>query len=169
MNETPSDLPKPLRHYAVVRIDPARGEQIAQLGHAWGESAVLGTPPTNTTIVVGLEGELDKMQEAITALRARGIKLVEIYENEGRWAGQLMAFGVEPTTDNRVRKILYHFEQIAAGPDETMEQRAERLFNAYNEQGPNPWKTFDGRDVPRWPSLSDQVRQKWLAVAAASL
>jgi hypothetical protein len=42
---------------------------------------------------------------------------------------------------------------------------AERLFNAYNEQGPNPWKTFDGRDVPRWPDLSEQVREKWTAVA----
>lgn len=47
-------------------------------------------------------------------------------------------------------------------------ERAERLFNAYNEQGPNPWKTFDGRDVPRWDGLNDQVRAKWVAVAVAS-
>lgn len=39
------------------------------------------------------------------------------------------------------------------------------MFNAYNEQGPNPWKTFDGRDVPRWSELSDQVRGKWTAAA----
>ena len=45
--------------------------------------------------------------------------------------------------------------------------RAEALFNVYNEQGPNPWKTFDGRDVPRWPEISEQVRAKWSAVAAA--
>jgi hypothetical protein len=44
----------------------------------------------------------------------------------------------------------------------------EALFNAYNDQGPNPWKTFDGRDVPRWPDLSDQVRAKWRAVARAA-
>lgn len=43
--------------------------------------------------------------------------------------------------------------------------RAIKAFNAYNEQGPNPWKTFDGRDVPRWEQLNDQVRAKWLAAA----
>lgn len=42
---------------------------------------------------------------------------------------------------------------------------AEDLFNAYNYAGQNPWKTFDGRDVPRWPRLDAQVRGKWLAVA----
>lgn len=42
---------------------------------------------------------------------------------------------------------------------------AEAMFNAYNEQGPNPWKTFDGRDVPRWDQVSDQVRAKWIAAA----
>lgn len=46
---------------------------------------------------------------------------------------------------------------------------AEKMFNAYNEQGPNPWKTFDGRDVPRWDGLNDQVRAKWLAAAEASI
>lgn len=51
---------------------------------------------------------------------------------------------------------------------EQHEQRAERMFNAYNEQGPNPWKTFDGRDVPRWPDLTDQVRAKWVAAATAA-
>jgi hypothetical protein len=39
------------------------------------------------------------------------------------------------------------------------------MFNAYNEQGPNPWKTFDGRDVPRWDAINDQVRAKWNAAA----
>jgi hypothetical protein len=42
---------------------------------------------------------------------------------------------------------------------------AEKMFNAYNEQGPNPWKTFDGRDVPRWDAINDQVRAKWNAAA----
>lgn len=43
----------------------------------------------------------------------------------------------------------------------------KELFNIYNGQGPNPWKTFDGRDVPQWENTSDQVRAKWEAVAAA--
>lgn len=59
----------------------------------------------------------------------------------------------------------------------TMEQRqtvsgterlAEAMFNAYNEKSPNPWKTFDGRDVPRWPELGDQVQAKWMAAARKS-
>jgi predicted HAD superfamily Cof-like phosphohydrolase len=47
----------------------------------------------------------------------------------------------------------------------TLDKLAEKLFDAYNDQPPNPWKTFDGRDVPRWPDLSEQVREKWRAVA----
>lgn len=43
----------------------------------------------------------------------------------------------------------------------------EQLFNVYNEQGPKPWKTWNGHDVPRWADTSDQVRAKWNAVAAA--
>lgn len=49
-----------------------------------------------------------------------------------------------------------------------MESRAQQMFEAYNAQGPNPWKTFDGREVPRWPELSDQVRGKWVAAAKSS-
>ena len=41
----------------------------------------------------------------------------------------------------------------------------KHLFEAYNDQGPNPWKTFDGRDVPSWEQVSDQVREKWEAAA----
>jgi hypothetical protein len=46
---------------------------------------------------------------------------------------------------------------------------AEALFCAYNEEGPNPWKTFDGRDVPRWTGLNEQVRGKWRAVAVEAM
>lgn len=42
---------------------------------------------------------------------------------------------------------------------------AQKMFDAYNQEGPNPWKTFDGRDVPQWEGLSDQVRGKWIAAA----
>lgn len=45
------------------------------------------------------------------------------------------------------------------------EEVAEQMFNAYNEESPNPWKTFDGRDVPRWPDLGEQVQAKWIAAA----
>lgn len=48
---------------------------------------------------------------------------------------------------------------------QTAEVLARGMFAAYNEQGPNPWKTFDGRDVPGWGALNDQVRAKWLAAA----
>lgn len=41
---------------------------------------------------------------------------------------------------------------------------AEEMFNAYNEVG-TPWKTFDGRDVPRWHEINDAVRAKWEAAA----
>lgn len=51
---------------------------------------------------------------------------------------------------------------------ESTEHLAERMFNAYNAQGPNPWKTWDGKDVPKWPELSDQVRAKWIAAAEES-
>lgn len=42
---------------------------------------------------------------------------------------------------------------------------AQRIFRAYNDQGPNPWKTFDGRNIPTWDEISDQVRAKWIAAA----
>lgn len=49
------------------------------------------------------------------------------------------------------------------------ESLAQQMFDAYNEQGPNPWKTFDGRDVPRWDALNDQVRAKWVAAAKRAI
>lgn len=57
-------------------------------------------------------------------------------------------------------------EQIRAAK---IDQVAQRLFEVYNEQGPNPWKTFDGREVPRWPELTDQVRAKWRAAAEEAI
>lgn len=43
------------------------------------------------------------------------------------------------------------------------------MFEAYNAAGPNPGKTFDGRDVPKWEQLEghagEQVRGKWKAAA----
>lgn len=48
-----------------------------------------------------------------------------------------------------------------------LELRAQAAFERYNEQGPNPWKTYDGKDVPRWPALTDQVRAKWRAAVSS--
>ena len=48
-------------------------------------------------------------------------------------------------------------------------QLAEKLFNTYNEQGPNPWKTWDGKDVPKWGRLGNQVTAKWMAVALEAM
>jgi hypothetical protein len=47
-------------------------------------------------------------------------------------------------------------------------QVAEALFNAYNDQGPNPWRAFNGGVVPPFADCGDQVRGKWLAVARAA-
>lgn len=41
----------------------------------------------------------------------------------------------------------------------------ETAFRAYNAAGPNPWKTFDGRDVPQWHEVTEDVRTKWIAAA----
>lgn len=51
----------------------------------------------------------------------------------------------------------------------TAVELAEQMFNAYNEHGPTPWVTFDGRPVPRWPDLNDAVRAKWTAAAARAI
>jgi hypothetical protein len=45
---------------------------------------------------------------------------------------------------------------------------AEELFNAYNGEGPNPWKTWNGAPVPPWHACGEQVQGKWIAVARHS-
>lgn len=40
-------------------------------------------------------------------------------------------------------------------------------FEAYNSVGEKAWMTFDGRPVPRWPALNDEVREKWTAAVKA--
>lgn len=44
---------------------------------------------------------------------------------------------------------------------------AEGLFNAYGEHC--GWKTFDGRDMPRWDGINDAVRGHWKAAAEWAL
>lgn len=64
--------------------------------------------------------------------------------------------------NDRGTEIFAMKKEIAIAP------LAKRLFNAYNEQEPNLLKPF-GREVPRWQELSDQVREKWMAVARAAV
>ena len=45
-------------------------------------------------------------------------------------------------------------------------EMAHRMFVAYNSAGERPWQTFDGRPVPTWEQLTDDVRAKWTAAAA---
>jgi len=40
---------------------------------------------------------------------------------------------------------------------------AQAMFNAYGQHC--EWKTFDGRDMPRWDGINDVVRSHWMAVA----
>lgn len=47
----------------------------------------------------------------------------------------------------------------------TIVELARRLFEAYNAMPPNPNKTWDGKDVPPWDKLNDQVRGKWVGAA----
>lgn len=46
---------------------------------------------------------------------------------------------------------------------------ASQMFIAYNAAGANPWRTFDGRAVPPWADLTDEVRAKWVAAARCGI
>ena len=56
--------------------------------------------------------------------------------------------------------------------NQLLDTAAQAAFVAYNETvqpGQTPWKTFDGRDVPKWEGLNDSVRAKWRAAVKAAL
>lgn len=53
-----------------------------------------------------------------------------------------------------------------------IERAAQAAFARYNETvlpGQTPWKTWDGKDVPRWEGLNDSVRAKWRASVEAMI
>lgn len=52
---------------------------------------------------------------------------------------------------------------------EEVEGWAKEMFAAYNREGPNPGKTWDGKDVPAWEACGSQVQGKWKAAARWAL
>lgn len=58
-------------------------------------------------------------------------------------------------------------ESISVDQKLDVERIAYFAFETYNQTGETPWKTFDGRDVPRWAALNDAVRAKWVAAVKA--
>lgn len=48
--------------------------------------------------------------------------------------------------------------------DSLPEQDGQIAYNAYGDHA--SWKTFDGRDMPRWDELGPVVRSHWIAAAA---
>jgi hypothetical protein len=42
---------------------------------------------------------------------------------------------------------------------------AEIGYNAYGEEA--EWKTYDGKTMPKWEDLSQPIRNRWMAAAAA--
>lgn len=55
---------------------------------------------------------------------------------------------------------------------QTIEQKAEKAYNAYNETSEKPWLTWNGLPVPRWHELPATesgriVQRKWVAAVTA--
>lgn len=44
----------------------------------------------------------------------------------------------------------------------------QESFEAYNNAGANPGKTHDGKPVPAWHDLGENVRTKWAAAELAA-
>jgi hypothetical protein len=55
------------------------------------------------------------------------------------------------------------------GMSETLERRARRMFEAFQAEGPTPWREWDGKHVPPWEDLGEAVRGKWRAAAREAL
>lgn len=89
-----------------MRSDLPVGVQIAQIGHAAGESVNTRLP--DGTIVVALHVPTETtLRDIARALGERSLTHKLVLEGDGPYAGQAMAIGVEPTTDRAaVRKVV---------------------------------------------------------------
>ncbi len=89
-----------LVHFVILRGDLPHGLQVANAVHAAGESVADRVP--HGTIAVALRAAHEQqLREVAGRLEARGIPHRLVIEGDGPHAGQLMAIGVEPTTDRR--------------------------------------------------------------------
>lgn len=99
--------PGSLVHYIIVRADLPIGSQVAQSIHAAGESSV--PKPEPGCIAVALHARDEAHLRAVSdRLAAAGIQHHHVVESadDPKYAGQLMAIGVRPTTDRAaIRKV----------------------------------------------------------------
>lgn len=60
---------------------------------------------------------------------------------------------------------LEHFSEIRKGDSMSNATLGQIAFEAYAKK--MNWKTYDGKAIPWWKDLSDEVKQGWEAAAAA--
>lgn len=58
-------------------------------------------------------------------------------------------------------EVVKHTEELEYPKEEV----AEVAFNAYGDKA--NWKTFDGREMPKWGAVGDDVQQRWVAAIEA--
>jgi hypothetical protein len=95
-----------LVHHVIVRSDIPTGMQVANATHAAGESA--DPRPFPGTIAVALQARDEQhLRQVADSLSRAGIRHALVIEGDGSYTNQLMAIGVNPTTDRAaVRKVL---------------------------------------------------------------
>lgn len=99
---------KPLYHYVIVRRDLPLGDQLAQTTHAAGESANPKPEPGCRAVVLHAADErhLEIVRQRLDKAGLRHHCVVESPDDED-YANQMMAIGLEPTSDKiGVGKVL---------------------------------------------------------------
>lgn len=87
-----------------------------------------------------------------------------LFDADGEPARFEMALTPEACT--QLEYQLRGCRELVAGGEFDLVELARDMFNAYNERG--GWKTFDGRPVPKWEDLGDEVQARWVAAAGAT-